>query len=63
VHWEGVDYAKAKPLLHIKDPQSAIQEEEFARDAKLATTAKGEAMIQIAVNWTAERLRKLIGEA
>ena len=49
VHWEGVDYARIKPLLHIKDPASAAQEEEFAREAKLATTAKGEAMIGIAV--------------
>jgi creatinine amidohydrolase len=60
VHWEGVDYARIKPLLHIKDPASAAQEEEFAREAKLATTAKGEAMIGIAVRWTAERLRQLI---
>jgi creatinine amidohydrolase len=60
VHWEGVDYARIKPLLHIKDPASAMQEEEFAREAKLATTAKGEAMIGIAVRWTAERLRRLI---
>ena len=62
IHWEDVDYAKIKPLLHIKDPKSAIQEEEFAREAKLATTAKGEAMIDIAVKWTAERLRKMMRE-
>lgn len=61
VHWEDVDYAKIKPHLHIKDPRSAIQEEEFAKEAKLASTAKGEAMINIAVKWTAERLRGLIG--
>jgi creatinine amidohydrolase len=60
VHWEGVDYARIKPLLHIKDPASAKQEEEFAREAKLATTAKGEAMIGIAVRWVAERLRQLM---
>ena len=59
VHWEGVDYARIGPLLHIKDPASAAQEEEFAREAKLATTAKGEAMVGIAVKWTAERLRQL----
>jgi creatinine amidohydrolase len=59
IHWEGVDYAKIKPHLHIKDPASAVQEEEFAREAKFATTAKGEAMIDIAVKWTADRLRKL----
>jgi len=61
IHWEDVDYEKIKPRLHIKDPKSAIQEEEFAREAKLATTAKGEAMINIAVKWTAERLRGMIG--
>ena len=60
IHWEGVDYARIKPLLRIKDPASAVQKEEFAREARLATTAKGEAMIGIAVKWTAERLRQLI---
>jgi creatinine amidohydrolase len=60
VRWEGVDYARIKPLLHIKDPASAKQEEEFAREAKLAATEKGEAMIGIAVRWTAERLRRLM---
>ena len=63
VHWEGVDYDKIKPLLHIKDPNSAVQEEEFAREARLASTAKGEAMIQIAVKWTAERLQQLMRTA
>ena len=55
-----MDYAKIKPYLNIKDPASARQEEEFAREAKLATPAKGEAMLQIAVNWVAQRLRKMI---
>jgi creatinine amidohydrolase/Fe(II)-dependent formamide hydrolase-like protein len=63
IHWEGVDYEKIKPLLHIKDSKSASDEELFAREAKLATTAKGEAMIDIAVKWTAERMRQLIREA
>ena len=62
VHWEGVDYEKAKAVLHIKDPASAKQEEEFYRDAKLASTAKGEAMIAIAVDWVANRLRSMIGD-
>jgi creatinine amidohydrolase len=57
VHWESVDYEKAKPHLHIQDPASAKQEEQFYKDAKLATTAKGEAMIGIAVKWVAEQLR------
>jgi creatinine amidohydrolase len=60
IHWEGVDYEKAKERLKIKDPKSAEQDEQFAREAKLASTAKGEAMIDIAVKWTAQRLRQII---
>ena len=60
VHWEGVDYEKIKPHLHIKDPKSAADEEQFAKDAKLATIAKGEAMIDIAVKWTAKRVEGMI---
>jgi len=60
IHWEGVDYDKVKGGLGIKDPASARQEEQFAREAKLATTAKGEAMIAIAVNWVAGRLRGMM---
>ena len=62
IHWENVDYEKVKPHLNIKDPKSAKQEEEFAREAKLASTAKGEAMIRIAVDWVAERLRQMIAQ-
>lgn len=62
VRWEGVDYGKVKGKLGIKDPKSAVQDEEFAQDAKLAAAWKGEAMIDIAVKWTAARLRKMIGE-
>jgi creatinine amidohydrolase/Fe(II)-dependent formamide hydrolase-like protein len=62
IHWEGVDYEKAKAHLHIKDPASARAEEEFAREAKLASKAKGEAMLTIAVNWVAERLRRMIAK-
>jgi len=62
IHWEDVDYEKVKPRLRIKDPVSARQEEEFARDARLASAAKGEAMIAVAVEWTAARLRSLIGQ-
>ena len=62
VRWEDVDYDKIKDRLNIKDPKSAEQEERFARDAKLATTSKGEAMISIAVTWTADVLRQMIAE-
>src|SRR5436309_8248976 len=61
VHWEGVDYEKAKAHLHILDPASAKQEEQFAKDAKLATAAKGEVMIGIAVQWVGEQLRASLG--
>ncbi len=60
VHWERVDYEKAKRSLHVQDPASAKQEEQFYKDAKLASTAKGEAMIGIAVKWVAEQLRRSI---
>jgi len=60
VHWEGVDYAKAKPLLAVKDERDAAQDEKFAGEAKLATSKKGEAMISIAVDFAVERLRKMI---
>ncbi|MGH9657404.1 MAG: creatininase family protein [Bryobacteraceae bacterium] len=60
IHWEDVDYEKAKPRLRIQDPASAKQEEEFFREARLASTAKGEAMLRIAVDFAADRLRALI---
>jgi creatinine amidohydrolase len=62
VRWEGVDYDKIKGRLNIQDPKSAQQEEEFARDAKLATTEKGEAMISMAVTWTADVVRQMLAE-
>ncbi len=63
VRWEGVDYEKAKPRLGIKDPKSAREDEEFAREARLATAAKGEALIAIAIDWVVARLRTLIAES
>jgi creatinine amidohydrolase/Fe(II)-dependent formamide hydrolase-like protein len=63
VRWEGVDYDKVKDRLNIQDPKSAQQEEQFARDARLASTEKGEAMISMAVKWTADVLRQMIAEA
>lgn len=60
VRWEGVDYEKAKPRLGIKDPKSAEEDELFAREARLAAAAKGEALIAIAVDWVVARLRNLI---
>ena len=57
VHWEGVDYARIKPLLHIKDPASAAQEEEFAREAKLTGTH----MLREALNWSLSVNRRTTG--
>jgi creatinine amidohydrolase len=62
VRWEGVDYEKVKGRLNIKDPKSAADDEMFHNDAKLSATAKGEAMISIAVAWTADVLRQMIAE-
>jgi len=60
IHWENVDYEKAKPRLGIKTPASAQQDEKFAKEARMASTAKGEAMLTIAVDWVANRLQQLI---
>jgi creatinine amidohydrolase len=62
VHWEGVDYQKAKPHLAVKNERDAEQDERYAREAKLATSAKGEAMINISVDFVVQRLRKIIAE-
>ena len=63
VRWEGVDYDKVKGRLNIKDPRSAADDEQFHRDARVAGTEKGEAMIAIAVKWTADVLRQMIAES
>ncbi len=60
IHWDGVNYERDKSKYGIKDPASAKQEEEFARDARLASAAKGEAMISIAADWVAGRLREML---
>jgi creatinine amidohydrolase len=63
VRWEGVDYDRVKGSLNIKDSKSAQEDEQFHRDAKSAGTEKGEAMIAIAVKWTADVLRQMIAES
>lgn len=60
VHWEGVDYAKAKPHLAVKDERDAAQDERFAGEAKLASSVKGEAMINISVDFVVNRLREMM---
>lgn len=58
VHWEGVDYARAK--LTISSPEQARKDRAFHEEAKLAAAEKGRAMIDIAVTWVAEKMRKMI---
>jgi creatinine amidohydrolase len=60
IHWEGVDYEKMKGKFGIKDAAAEKQDEEFAREAKLASTAKGEAMIGVAVDFVTNRIRSIL---
>ncbi len=63
IHWEGVDYARMKGKFGIKDPAAEKQDEEFAKEAKLASTAKGEAMIGIAVDFAVKRVQSILAGA
>jgi creatinine amidohydrolase len=58
VEWEGVDYDRARLTFSV--PERAVQDRALHEEAKLATAAKGEAMIDAAVAWTVERLRELL---
>jgi creatinine amidohydrolase len=58
VRREGVDYAKLD--LRLKDPKDAEQDRTYYRDSQLATAEKGEALIRIAVDWVANRLREMM---
>lgn len=63
IHWEGVDYQKMKGKFGIKDAAAEKQDEEFAKEAKLASTAKGEAMIGIAVDFAVKRIQSILSGA
>ena len=58
VHWEGVDYNRAK--LTISNPEQVQKDRDFHEEAKLATAETGQAMIDIAVTWVAEKMRGMI---
>lgn len=58
VHREGVDYEKLK--LNLKDPEDARNDRKFYFDSLRATPEKGEALIRIAVDWVAARLRRMM---
>ena len=59
VDWEGVDYDSAK--LTISDPRQVESDREYHHQAKLATTEKGKAMIDVAVDWVATQMQEMIG--
>ena len=58
VHREGVDYSKVR--LNLKNPKDADDDRTYYNDSLLATAEKGEALIRIAVDWTADRMRRMI---
>ena len=61
VHREGVDYSKVR--LNLKSPRDAEQDRKYYEDSLLATAEKGEALIRIAVDWTVEKMRQMIGRS
>ena len=58
VHWTGVDYDAAR--LTISLPDRATQDRNLHHEAKLADAVKGKAMIDVAVNWVAEKMQKMM---
>ena len=55
-----MDYDRAK--LTIRNPEQAERDRMFHGEAKLATAAKGQAMIDVAVAWVAEQMGEMLGE-
>ncbi len=58
IHREGVDYEKVR--LALKDPEDAKNDRSFYYDSLRATPEKGEAMIRIAVDWVAAKVRSMM---
>ncbi len=58
VHWEGVDYDNAE--LTISLPDRATQDRAFHHEAKLANAVKGQAMIDVAVDWVVAKVQGMI---
>ena len=58
VDWNGVDYDSAK--LTISDAGQAKSDREYHHQAKLATADKGHAMINVAVDWVAEKMQAML---
>ena len=58
VDWNGVDYDSAK--LTISNAGQATADREYHHQAKLATAEKGQAMLDVAVAWVAERMQAML---
>ena len=61
IHREGVDYEKIH--LALKDPEDSKTDRSYYYDSLLARPEKGEALIRIAVDWVAEKLRGMIAQS
>jgi creatinine amidohydrolase len=61
VHREGVDYSKVK--LNLKSAKDTDDDRKYYNDSLLATAAKGEAFLRIAVDWVANKMRQMIGQS
>lgn len=58
VHWSGVDYDAAK--LTISLPERARSDREYHHEAKLASAVKGQAMIDLAVDWVVNKMQGMM---
>lgn len=58
VDWNGVDYDSAK--LTISDDGQANSDRKYHHHGKLATAEKGQVMIDVAVEWVAEKMQQMI---
>jgi creatinine amidohydrolase len=58
VHRAGVDYEKVK--LNLKDPKDAAADRRYYYESLKARPEKGEVLIRIAVDWVADRLRRMM---
>jgi creatinine amidohydrolase/Fe(II)-dependent formamide hydrolase-like protein len=56
-----VDYSKVR--LNLKSPKDADDDRMYYNDSLLATAEKGEALIRIAVDWVAKKMRQMIRQS
>jgi creatinine amidohydrolase len=60
IDWAGVDYDAAD--LPFKDQADSDYDRQYHEEAKLATVAKGQFLIDFAVDWVADKLREMISD-